>query len=279
MSIKPKCGLMLAVLWVLSCPAMARTIVWDKSIIKLDLVVGVEQMVVFPSDGAVGLPAVLNNKSLFRTLFTSGTAYWTALQDFGTQRVKVRLASGEFVLFDITAHGEKQPPASVDRIEVVFQDPKASPGISSQRHTAAGQTPMLERMLGAIRYAAQDVYAPVRLVDTLDGIRTVPTGLSGNLNRLYDQGRHTGLVIVPYKAWSIDGLYVTAFIVSNEHAHSMALDNRKVMHVAQSQRSGVAPHFLASSFFEPVVQKRGTPGDRTTLFVVTDQPIRTVIRG
>lgn len=278
MSTKTKSGLIFALLCVLSTSAMARTIVWDKSIIKLDLVVGVEQMVVFPSDGAVGLPAVLNNKAMFRTLFTGGAAYWKALQDFDTQRVKVRLASGEFVLFDISAHGEKHPPADAKRIDVVFPDPKASPAMGGQSRPA-GQTPLLERMLGAIRYAAQDVYAPVRLVGDLNGIRTVPTGLSGNLNRLYDQGRHTGLVIVPYKAWSVDGLYVTAFIVSNEHAHSMALDNRKVMHVAQSQRSGVAPHFLASSFFESVVQKRGETGDRTTLFVVTDQPIRTVIRG
>ena len=50
--------------------------VWRKTPIAVDLVVGVEQMVVLPHDGAVGLPAALANTAVFRTLVTGGTAYW-----------------------------------------------------------------------------------------------------------------------------------------------------------------------------------------------------------
>jgi hypothetical protein len=59
----------------------------------------------------------------------------------------------------------------------------------------------------------------------------------------------------------------------------MILDNRKVRHAPNAKRNGVAPQFLASTFFETELEPRGTPGNRTTLFIVTDQPIRSVVRG
>jgi len=254
----------------------ARIAVWDKTVIELHMVVGVEQIVIFPSDGAVGLPAALANKAMFRTLFTGQTAYWTALQAFENQRIKVRMDSGEYILLDVSARLEKNPPAETERLQVVM----APEGMMNDRGKGAvsgesGQATLFE----VIRYAAQDIYSPSRLVDEVPGIRAIPLGLTGNQNRLYDQGVHKGLVILPYKAWSVNGLYVTAFVVSNEHSHPLQLDNRKVMHVAQTHRNGVGPHFLASSFFRHHVQKRGEPGDRTTLFVVTDRPIQSVIRG
>ena len=256
--------------------ALARTVVWDKAVIGLELIVGVEQIVIFPEDATVGLPAPLANKVLFRTLFTGQTAYWTALQAFDVQRIKVRMDSGEYVLFDVTAKVEKAPPSSAERLQVVMQgddtlQAMGEGGTSSEMSRAT--------LFEVLRYAVQDIYSPARLVGAVPGIRAIPLALKGNYNRLYNQGQHKGLVILPYKAWSVDGLYVTAFIVSNGHSHAVLLDNRKVMHTTQARRNGVGPHFLASSFFSFQVARRGEPGDRTTLFVVTDRPIQNVIRG
>jgi len=256
---------------------MARTVVWDKTVIQLELIVGVEQIVIFPSDGAVGLPATLANNALFRTLFTGQTAYWTALQAFEKQRIKIRLDSGEYILFDVSARVEKAPPQSAERLQVVMSGQGALDSMGDRAVEATGEAARAT-LFEVIRYAAQDIYSPARLVGAVPGIRSIPLGLKGNQNRLYDQGQHKGLVILPYKAWSVDGLYVTAFVVSNGHTHSMTLDNRKVMHIAQTHRNGVGPHFLASAFFRSHVQKRGDPGDRTTLFIVTDRPIQSVIR-
>ena len=258
--------------------AMARTVVWDKTVIELELIVGVEQIVIFPEDAAVGLPAPLANKTLFRTLFTGQTAYWTAMQAFDVQRIKARLDSGEYVLFDVTAKVEKAPPASAERLQVVMQ------GDGTLQAMGEGVTPASDEISRAtlfevLRYAVQDIYSPARLVGAVPGIRAIPLALKGNYNRLYNQGQHKGLVILPYKAWSVDGLYVTAFIVSNGHSHAVLLDNRKVMHTTEARRNGVGPHFMASAFFSFQVARRGEPGDRTTLFVVTDRPIQNVIRG
>ena len=258
--------------------ALARTVVWDKTVIELTLTVGVEQIVIFPEDAAVGLPAPLANKDVFRTLFTGQTAYWTALQAFDAQRIKVRLDSGEYVLFDVMAKVEKAPPASVDRLQVVMADADAFNVAGEGGSRASGQMPGAT-LFEVIRYAAQDIYSPARLVGAVPGIRVIPLVLKGNYNHLYNQEEHQGLVVLPYKAWSVDGLYVTAFIVSNGHSHAVLLDNRKVMHTIDAQRNGVGPHFLASSFFRPQLASRGESGDRTTLFVVTDRPIQNVIKG
>jgi len=110
-------------------------------------------------------------------------------------------------------------------------------------------------------------------------VRAIPVGLSGNMTALYDQGQHPGLVVQPHKAWTAGGLYVTAFVVTNEHSHPMRLDNRKVRHAPVETRNGVAPHFVASAFFETELAPRTETGNRTVLFVVTDRPIRQVVRG
>ena len=263
-------------LTMVAATASAGTVAWRKAPINVDLVVGVEQMVILPQDGAVGLPPELSNRNVFRTLVTGGTAYWTALEPFEPKRIKVRLDSGEFILFDVTARVEKSPPAAMDAIQVVMNDsgPRSEPG---RARNAGGQSPAT--LFELIRYAAQELYSPARLVAPVPGVRPVPVGLQGNLTALYDQGRHKGLVVQPHKAWAVDGLYVTAFIVTNEHSHRMILDNRKVRHSPSAQRNGVAPHFVASTFFETELEPRGKPGNRTTLFVVTDQPIRSVVRG
>ena len=249
----------LALTWVAGMTHGA-TVVWRKTPINVDLVVGVEQMLILPQDAAVGLPPELSNTNLFRTLVTGGTAYWTALEPFEAKRVKVRLDSGEYVLFDVSARVEKSPPATVDAIQVVMSG-------EGSRHESGGHPVGADRHSAAtlfelIRYAAQEVYSPARLVAPVTGVRPVPVGLQGNLTALYDQGRHRGLVVQPHKAWAVAGLYVTTFIVINEHTHRMILDNRKVRHSKTAERNGVAPHFVASSFFDTELAPRGTPGNR-----------------
>lgn len=261
---------------LLAGTATATTVVWRKTPITVELIVGVEQLVMLPQDGAVGLPPELGNPNLFRTLVTGGTAYWTALDAFEPTRIKVRLDSGEYLLFDVSARIEKAPPAQVETLQVVLANEADGPDPQSN-HSPDGQAPVT--LFELIRYAAQDLYAPARLVAPVPGVRSVPVGLTGNLTALYDQGKHRGLIVQPLKAWAAAGLYVTAFIVTNEHSHRMILDNRKVRHANNAERNGVAPPFVASSFFDRELAPRGTPGNRTTLFIVTDQPIRAVVRG
>lgn len=259
--------------------AQAETVVWRKTPIAVELVVGVEQLLMLPSNAEVGLPPALTNPNVFRTLVTGGAAYWTALEPFDTQRVQLRLESGEFLLFDVSARTLKQPPVTVDTLHVVLSESETYLGGlgSSTSGSLPGETNLFE----LLRYAAQSIYAPQRLIAPLPGVKKVPVGLAGNLNKLYDAGRHP-LVIQPYQAWSAGDFFVTAFVVTNEASHPIALDNRRIMHTPHAHRTGVDPHFIASAFYTLSLSGRNTRtrGDhRTALFVVTDRPIRTVIRG
>lgn len=271
--------LCLAVASVQSGVIHAETVVWRKTPIAVELVVGVEQLLILPTNAKVGLPPVLTNPNVFRTLVTGGAAYWTALEPFAPQRVQLRLDSGEFLLFDVSARTLKAPPADVPTLQVVLADREplpTGPGVNAG-DPLHGEANLFE----LLRYAAQSIYAPQRLIAPLPGVKKVPVGLAGNQGRLYDAGRHP-LVIQPYQAWSAGDFFVTVFVVTNEARHPVALDNRKVMHTSHAHRTGVDPHFIASAFYTRSLPGRdtGITGDnRTTLFVVTDRPIRNVIRG
>ena len=245
-----------------------RSIAWDRTAIPLQLVVGVEQMVHFPDDGDVGLPPTLANTDIFRTLFTGKTAYWTALQAFNAERIKVRLASGDFILFDVTATLAKTPPSAMEALNIVL------PGDDASRSGDGAVADNGVTVFELIRYAAQATYAPARLVDALPGIRQSPLGIDGALNTLYQQGQHPGLVLLPDTSWTAQGLWVTRIRVLNQHTHTIALDNRLVQHTREAHINGVGRHFIASMFY----RRSLVPGEKTSLFVVTDQPLPSVIR-
>ena len=273
----------IAVAVLFAMPVQAGTVVWRNLPITLDLVVGGEQMILLPGNGSVGLPPPLSSQQVLKTLSNNGTVYLTALEAFDVERVQVRLDNGEFILIDVSARVEKAPPATLEPLHIVLDRADADKRLSQAEAKGAQNSYPLsgaadERgpatLFELIRYAAQDLYSPKRLVSAVSGIRPVPVGITGNYTAMYDQGRHRGLLIHPHKAWSAGGLYVTAFIVTNKHTHPVILDNRRVQHTANAQRSGVAPHFVASAFFHREVAPRDQEGNQTTLFIVTDKPIR-----
>ena len=110
-----------ALLAILSSVAQAvQTIKWDKTVIPVELIVGVEQMIHFQGPATVGLPPTLANADVFRHLFASNTAYWKALAPLKTERIKVRLDNtGEFLLFDVSAKTLKRPPKTLEPLSVV----------------------------------------------------------------------------------------------------------------------------------------------------------------
>ncbi|MFV0277016.1 MAG: DUF3438 family protein [Parahaliea sp.] len=263
-------ALALMVAALLASSASAETLTWRKVPIRVNLVTGVEQTLILPQDAAVGLPPLLSNGNVFRTLATGGALYWTALEPFDTERIQVRLASGEFLLFDVSALTLKVPPAQVETLQVVMDQERAF-------EDATTELPPRATLFEMIRYAAQSIYSPARLVAPVPGVRPVPVGLSGDFGRLYDEGQ-AGLIIQPYKAWAAGDYYVTAFVVTNERRELVTLDNRRVRHTPHAQRTGVDPHFVASVFYQATLPGRGQGDNRTTLFIVTDRPIRSVIR-
>lgn len=265
-------------LLVSSQVAAVHSVVWDRTVIRLNLSVGVEQVLFFPNDAAVGLSPTLANADVFRTLSAGQTVYWTALQAFSGERVKVRLSSGEYVLFDVSAIVEKKPPKQVDPINVVVNS-MAQENDSGDVQQQQSQINQASTIFDLIRYGAQSIYSPARLVYPLPGIREAPVVLGGDISALYQSpNKKTSLLLSPVKSWVLNGIYVTAIAVKNQSNRVVELDNRHVKHTRESSRSGVGRHFIASSFYQQQLRPRDEPGDRTTLFIVTDKPFGASLR-
>jgi integrating conjugative element protein (TIGR03749 family) len=258
-----------------SGPARAiETIQWDQTVIPLELIVGVEQLVQFQGSAVIGVPASLANPDTFRHLFVNDTAYWKALEPFGKQRVKVRLeSSGGFVLFDISAKTVKRPPKSVEPISIVVTVKGAGPISAS----TSAQTEQAITMFDLIRYAAQSDHSPPRVVAPLAGVRPVEQNVHSELSRLYNHADSVNLDMFARATWSVGGWYVTAIEVRNRTKQSIEIDPSRLQHTAHGVVNGVANQFMASALIRGDVAPRGKTDDTTFLYVVTDKPFSAVI--
>ena len=251
-----------------------ETVTWDQTVIPLELIVGIEQLVQFEDSAIVGVPATLANQDVFRHMFVNDTAYWMALVPFSKQRVKVRLeGSGEFVLFDLSAKAMKQPPKTVEALSIVAGNKSGLP------LTAANAAPSEHAvtMFDLIRYAVQADHSPPRVIAPLAGVRRVEKQIGSELSRLYNHADSVNVDMFVRASWTVSGWYVTAIEVRNRTKQSIEIDPSRLQHTAHGVVNGVTNHFLASALIRAEVTARGSANDTTLLYVVTDKPFAAVI--
>jgi len=107
---------------------------------------------------------------LLRTQSVNGTVYLLAHAPFDASRLMVReLDSGQIYLFDVTAteEGEASHPLQI----TVTDDSETARGRATGSNDADQEQP---GYIPLTRFAAQQLYAPVRLVKARPGIVRVP---------------------------------------------------------------------------------------------------------
>jgi integrating conjugative element protein (TIGR03749 family) len=271
------------VLWLPVSAASARTVIWDKNVLPIELVVGVEQLVHFEGEVAPGLTPLLSKKDFFRVLSSNGTVYMTAMQAFPAQRVKFRTASGEFVLADISAKAVKTPPKNVEALHIV------SKAAGDARRTTEAGFPGSHRnprqgadgvtMFDVIRYGAQTLYSPARVIKPVPGISDVPIKIRNDLRGLYKGSDSRQLSIKAVKGWRSNGNYVTALKISNLSNQAMRFDPSKLQHTMKGQVNGVNNQFEAVALLNhlQVLSPRKQRGSDTYVLVVTLHPFTSVL--
>lgn len=266
-----------AVLWVWCSYATAvQSVMWDKTVIELELSVGVEQMVQFSGSADVGVSGAMASTDVFRHLFVNNTAYWTAMQPFAKHRAQVRLHdTGEFVLFDVTAVNRANPPKLAEPIRVVL--PEASMGQGVSIAGANQNSPGSISMFELIRYAAQTDHSPARVVEAVSGVREVDHRISAELSALYNHADAGKLDMYVSGAWAGINLYVTAIEVRNRTDAPLLIDPTRLQHTAHTPVNGVAHHFIATAMIRREVGPRGQPNDTSLIYVVTERPFGSVI--
>lgn len=119
---------------------------------------------------------------------------------------------------------------------------------------------------GLFRYAAKQLYAPDRLRDSgaVNNLSKAPIP-EGRVHHLI---RFHKVITQAMGAWQNDTHYVTALLVTNATDLSIILDPREI-------RGEV----LAARFHRNHLEPIGSPGDTTSLFLITDRPLAEAITG
>jgi integrating conjugative element protein (TIGR03749 family) len=253
---------------VLVSPAQADELMkWERIPLQIPLKVGQERVVFVDKNVRVGFPPALNGK--LRVQSTGGAVYMKANSDFPQTRVQLQdVESGEVILLDVTA-GEKGPVEPVRLVyngEVTTLNSATDAAGQTARHTASGHDVGSQAKRQKVkynapvpvlltRYAAQKLYAPLRTIEAVPGVRPVNPHLPKRLTTLYPS---EALTAMPLAAWGVANRAVVAIRLQNTVSRRIVLDPRAL----QGQ-------FVAATFQHRWLGPVGTPEDTTTVYIVT----------
>jgi len=230
-------------------------ITWQKMPIAVPLVVGKEQRVDFPGPVTIGVPATI--QSAIRVQSVAGTAYLLAHQPFEATRVMVRTVdTGAIYLFDLSAanKGEPKPAIQILDRETGESDGTADEGAPPPALPAYGYVTLT-------RFAAQQLYAPARLLRDLPSVVRVPVRREPvNLLRGAQVEAH------PLVAWRAGGLYITAVKLRNLDSHAVTLDPRTLR-----------GSWLTAAFQHNRLHPAGDEADTTALYLISARPFETAL--
>lgn len=228
---------------------------WERLPLALPLQVDQERVVFVERNVRVGVPASLGKR--LRVQSAAGAIYLLASEPIEPTRLQLQDAdTGTVMLLDIAAEPAQdgQPPLEPVRI---IEAASATTASTADDGSASAAQPVRATPQPVIltRFAAQNLYAPLRTVEPVPGVTRV------TLRR--DLPLDTLLPTLPVQAqalaaWRLDDLWVSAVHLRNSAAHWLELDPRALQ-----------GHFLAATFQHSTLGPSGTPEDTTVVYLVT----------
>lgn len=247
-----------------SAPAQADELMkWERVPLQIPLKTGQERVIFVDKNVRVGFPPALNGK--LRVQSTGGAVYLKADSDFPQTRLQLQdMESGEVILLDVRTTAA----ASAEPVKIIYSGDvstvSSATGNSSQKPTGDGGSRQTTRKKVSYkapipvlltRYAAQNLYAPVRTVEAVPGIHPVNPHLPSRITTLYPSAPVT---VSPVAGWGVAGRTVVALRIRNSSSQKVVLDPREL----QGQ-------FVTATFQHRWLGAAGTPEDTTTLYLVT----------
>ena len=242
-------ALLLCQVSVQATPEITERIEWKKIPIRLELMVGQERRVAFPSSVQVGVPGHL--QPLLRTQNVNGTLYLMAHTPFDTTRIMIReIDGGQIYLFDVAA---SKKPGQNHPVQVFVQE--AGEASKASLLTDRDTVPKTDYVT-LIRFAAQQLYAPARLLPDRPGI--VRTPVARDLIDLVRGGAVDARSLV---AWRAGGLYITAVKLTNRTEQPQTLDPRDLRGT-----------WLTATFQHHRLLPAGDEADTTAVYLISARP-------
>lgn len=255
-------ALVLLAIILLPWPAVAETsadaperVAWSKVPIRIRLLVGTERLVHLPEPVKVGVPPEL--QGLIRVQSVAGTLYLLAHQPFTETRVIVRgIDDGRVYLLDLSAATDGDTPAP---LEIHLPDEAKRDGDDVTDDVSPSPS---YGYVTLTRFAAQQLYAPARLLQDLPGIVRVPVKREPVL-----LVRGDTVEALPLVAWRAGDLYLTAAKLTNKTFRPQTLDPRTL-------RGG----WLTATFQHNRLHAAGSEADRTAVYLISDRPFAESVR-
>jgi integrating conjugative element protein (TIGR03749 family) len=229
---------------------------WRKVPVKLTVQVGTERRIEFPADVQVGLPAALSG--LVRVQSVAGVVYLLAQEPFEAQRVQVReIDSGAVYLLNLAAR-EKGYVHPVEILNPALHAP-SSESDGATAGVASPARPITHDYAALTRFAAQQLYAPERLLSGLPGVHRTPVP-----RKPVPLVRGGAIEAIPAAAWRADsGLYVTAVKLVNRSPRVVLTDPRDLR-----------GRWLTATFQHARLAPVGDEADTTCLYLLSARPFQ-----
>ena len=255
-------GLFVILLAFASASVIADTperVLWDKRPISVHLQVGHERIIHFPDEVRYWLPDTV--KRHVSVLAANGVLYIRAVEPFPTTRIRIQgLNDQQIYLLDITA---SEVAAVSDELIVMTKENTRN---RSKEATAYKTTE--DWRIRLTRYAAQQLYAPERLVDGDSAIKRIPVESKTSVPLI-----RGGLIeTVPIASWQGHGLTVTAVRVRNLSRQSLQLQfDRSDSLQALDLSYLVRGDWLTATLQHDRLGAMGDETDTTTLYLVSNR--------
>jgi len=212
----------------------------------------------------VGVPAGVGER--LRVQSAGGAVYLRASEPIEPTRLQLQDAdTGALILLDIAAEPAKDGEPALEPVRIVegantqarYGDLSDSDDEAAMRSRAGARSAQRETPVPVVltRFAAQNLYAPLRTVEPLPGVMRVNLRRDLNLGTLMPTMPVRALALA---SWRLEDQWVTAVRLTNSSSGWISLDPR----VLQGD-------FLTATFQHDVLGPRGTPEDTTVLYLVT----------
>lgn len=239
---------------------------WERLPLAVPLHVGQERIVFIDRNVRVGVPADVGER--LRVQSAAGAVYLRASAPIEPTRLQLQDAdTGALILLDIAAEPAKDGEPELEPMRIVQGDTTPArygdqPGQGdqalahahdqAQTRAARRETPV---PVVLTRFAAQNLYAPLRTVEPSPGV------MRANLRR--DLDLSTLMPTLPVRAvalasWRLEDQWVTAVRLTNSGAGWVTLDPRMLQ-----------GDFLTAAFQHETLGPHSVPQDTTVLYLVT----------
>jgi len=234
---------------------------WERLPLAIPLHVGQERVIFIDRNVRVGVPASI--KDHLRVQTANGTIYLRAEKPIAPTRIQFQDAeTGELILLDIAATSASENSKALEPVRIVQGEVSAkhygavsgqqTTPETAQRNAQPRETPV---PVVLTRYAAQNLYAPLRTVEPVKGI--------GRVNIRKDMNLTTLLPTLPVKAtplaaWKLEDYFVSAIKLQNTTRETITLDPRLLQ-----------GDFIAATFQHQTLGALGSAEDVTVVYIIT----------